>query len=215
MASAYPSCGHPAARTRQIERLAIQTVKQTSESDSGTPGCRRYENFLPTSRLILLMSPRDLRAQKAQEKRLAINPAFKTMKKGKCPKPFAKMGGPRLSCTDLIDVSPFHQVIFIWKDGQIRTDRSFYGWLFKKVSPRGLLPLLEMHWHPSHKGLHVKMPCNTEQDYLNRQLPGAPELGVNTVKAYDPKIESDRLELIEHFCVAAGIKIGNPETLWN
>lgn len=149
-----------------------------------------------------------LKLQKKQPKRLPAKPVFKAMKKGKFPRPFSKMGGPRLSATDLIDVSPNHQVIFLWKDGQILTDRSFYGWLLKKVGTANLYPLLEMHWHPSHKGLHIKTPCEASNDYTDRQLPGAKELDIRTVKMYDPQVESDRAFLIGKFCEIAGIDLG-------
>jgi len=149
-----------------------------------------------------------LKLQKKQPKRLPAKPVFKAMKKGKFPRPFSKMGGPRLSATDLIDVSPSHQVIFLWKDGQILTDRSFYGWLLKKVGTANLYPLLEMHWHPSHKGLHIKTPCDASNDYTDRQLPGAKELDIRTVKMYDPQVESDRAVLIGKFCEIAGIDLG-------
>ncbi|MYM34894.1 hypothetical protein GTP38_11140 [Duganella sp. FT94W] len=161
------------------------------------------------------MLPKELKSQKLQEKRLAQIPAFKPMKKGKLPKPFNKMGGPRLSCTGLVNVSLSHQVIFVWKDGEIFSDRAFFGWLMKKVGSTDLYPLLEMHWHPSHKGLHIKTPCNTDFDYSNRQLPSAPELDIRAAKAYDPQLEDDRLRLVERFCQVAGIELGAPEGLWS
>lgn len=161
------------------------------------------------------MLPRQLRAQKNQPKRLAELPPFKVMKKGKLPRPFSKMGGSRMWSTGLIDVSDSHQVIFIWRDGDVLTDRSFFAWLFKKASTLDLYPLLEMHWHPSHKGLHIKMPCRTDLDYSNRQLPGAPELDISIPKAYDPKIDDDRMMLIGKFCLIADIKLGEKGDLWS
>jgi len=149
-----------------------------------------------------------LKAQKLQPKRLAEKPVFKAIKKGKFPRPFARMGGPRMSATELIDVSPSHQVFFLWKDGQILTDRSFYAWLVKRVGTSSLYPLLEMHWHPSHKGLHIKTPCQATVDYTDRQLPGAKELDIRTVEMYDPKDEDGRLQLIGKFCEIAGIDLG-------
>src|SRR5471030_105355 len=160
------------------------------------------------------MPPRELRNQKRQPKRLTAQPVFKPLKRNRLPKPFKTMGGARLFATDLIEVSSSHQLIFVWRDGPILTDRAFYGWLLKKVSDSSLFPLLEMHWHPSHKGLHIKTPCRTEIDYTNRQLPGAPELGMRTVLRYDPRSESDRLALIGRFCEAAGIEFGAEGALW-
>lgn len=154
------------------------------------------------------MDARELQNQKKQPKRLTMQPVFKPLKKNKLPKPFKTMGGQRLAATDLIDVSPSHKVIFVWRDGQILTDRAFYGWLLKTVGDGSLYPLMEMHWHPSHKGLHIRTPCRSEIDYTNRQLPGAIELDIRTVSRYDPQRESDRLELIGKFCKAAGIELG-------
>lgn len=160
------------------------------------------------------MDPRELRNQKEQPKRLTAPPVFKPLKKNKLPKPFKTMGSPRLAATDLIAVSPSHELIFMWRDGQILTDRAFYGWLFKKVDDGSRYPLIEMHWHPSHKGLHIKVPCRATIDYTNRQLPGAMELDIRTVSMYDPQRESDRLELIGKFCKAAGIQLGAEGSLW-
>jgi len=160
------------------------------------------------------MTPRELRNQKRQAKRLTAQPVFKPLKRNKLPKPFKAMGGSRLFATDLIDVSASHQLIFVWRDGLILTDCAFYGWLLKKLSDSSLFPLLEMHWHPSHKGLHIKTPCRTEIDYTNRQLPGAIELGMRTTLMYDPRCETDRLALIGKFCEAAGIALGAEEALW-
>lgn len=160
------------------------------------------------------MEPRQLKEHKEQPKRLRAAPAFKSLKKGKLPKPLAKLGGPRLCATEPINVSPHHQVVFLWKDGEILTDRAFYGWLFKKVGTDSLYPLMTMHWHPSHKGLHIKVPCKTTLDYTNRELPGAPELDIHTGMSYDPKNEIDRLALMDAFCRAAGIKLGAEESLW-
>ena len=103
------------------------------------------------------MDARELRSQKRQAKRLTAQPAFKSLKRNKLPKPFKTMGGSRLFATDLIDVSASHQLIFVWRDGPLLTDRSFYGWLLKKLCGGALYPLLEMHWHPSHKGLHLNV----------------------------------------------------------
>lgn len=160
------------------------------------------------------MKPQELYLQKLHHKRLPGSPIFKPLKKGKLPKPFAKMGGLRISATDLIDVSPTHRVLFLWKDGQILTDRSFFAWLFEKVGDNSLYPLVEMHWHPSHKGLHVKTPCNSELDYTDRQLPGAIELGVRSGSLYDPQRDADRIQLIEKFCSIAGIQLGPEDSLW-
>lgn len=160
------------------------------------------------------MTPHELKLQKLAPKRLPVIPQFKPLKKGRLPKPFARMGGARISSTDLIEVSPAHEVIFLWKDGQILTDRSFYAWLFKKIAGDGRYPLVEMHWHPSHKGLHIKTPCNSVSDYTDRQLPGAMELSVGSRQVYDPQRDADRASLICTFCAIAGIELGLENSLW-
>jgi hypothetical protein len=159
------------------------------------------------------MQPRALRDQKTSPKRLESDPAFKLMKRGKLPKPFAKMGGSRLYTTELVDVSETHQVIFIWRDGELLTDRAFFAWLLKRTHNGSLYPLAELHWHPSHKGIHMKTPCHAEVDYTNRQLPGAVELDVRTVSMYDPREESDRRYLIAAFCKKVGITLGPKDLL--
>ena len=163
------------------------------------------------------MNPKDLLAHKKTEKRLESVPAFKPMKKGKLPKPFRAMGGKRLFATELLEVSDTHWAIFIWRDGPEITDSLFLGYLFCKLSNGDLSPLFEFHLHPSHKGIHGKTPCNTELNYTNRQLPGAPELNLKSQveRQLDPRNESDRLILIDNFCNACGITIGQKNDLWN
>ena len=160
------------------------------------------------------MTPRDLANHKAAAKRLKETPAFKPLKRGKLPKPFHRLGGARLFATDLIEVSSTHVAVFIWRDGEILTDRAFFGYLFCRLPADALYPLFEFHWHPSHKGLHAKLPCRTESDYTNRQLPGAPELALTTYGKLDPRVEVDRLRLISAFCDACGITLGDADSLW-
>ena len=161
------------------------------------------------------MTPHELVAHKKSEKRLADLPAFKPMKKGKLPKPFKTMGGPRLFATDIIDVSDTHCVIFIWRDGEELTDSMFLAWLMCKLSSGQLSPLFELHLHPSHKGLHVKTPCKTELNYTDRQLPGAPELDLHMERMLDPRDDGDRHLLIAEFCNRCGIQLGSKDNLWN
>lgn len=161
------------------------------------------------------MEPRDLANHKASPKRLQDAPSFKLLKRGKLPKPFHKTGGPRTFATDVIEVSTEHVVVFIWRDGEILTDRAFFGHLLCKLPTGALYPLFEFHWHSSHKGLHAKLPCRTQYDYTNRLLPGAPELALKTPAALDPRNEVDRLRLIATFCDASGIVLGEANSLWN
>lgn len=162
------------------------------------------------------MSPKDLATHKAVPKRLASLPDFKIMKRGKLPKPLHKMGSPRLQATDLLAVSDTHKVFFAWRDGEIRTDSAFYAYLFCVLQNGDLSPLFILHLHPSHKDVHAKLPCKTENDYTNRELPGAPELKLSTDRDnLDPRLADDRLHLVECFCKACGITMGAEGGLWN
>lgn len=88
------------------------------------------------------------------------------------------------------------------------------AWLFCVLENQSLYPLFELHFHPSHKGVHCKLPCNTENDYTDRQLPKVPELELMTAKELDPRIDAHRQQLIVQFCEACGIALASKEDLW-
>jgi hypothetical protein len=161
------------------------------------------------------MTPKELASHKAVPKRLIGVPSFKTVKRGKFPKPLHKMGGPRVQATELIEVSDSHRVVFLWRDGELRTDSAFLAYLFCVLGDGGLSPLFEMHFHPSHKGVHAKLPCNTDLNFASRLLPGAPELTLSGRDDLDPRVDEDRGSLIERFCAACGIAMGKEGGLWN
>lgn len=165
------------------------------------------------------MNPKDLVAHKNVRKCLCGVPKFKRLVRKSLPKPFNRIGRQGSQATDLIAVSDDHRVIFFWHDGPERTDRSFYAYLLCVTRNGDLYPLFELHYHPSHKGLHCKTPCKTSADYRNRLLPGAPELNLNASRDFDPRLEHDRAELIRIFCEAVGvetaIKIYRQGELWN
>jgi hypothetical protein len=164
------------------------------------------------------MTPTELAQHKATPKRLGAIPIFGALKSGKLPKPLHKLGGPRLKGTGLLDLSAQHKAFFAWRDGEARTDRAFFAYLFWVTPSQGLYPLFILHYHPSHKGLHAKLPCNTGLDYEGRELPGAPELalrGSRTGQMIDPRDPNDRLLLIERFCASCGITLGEGGGLWN
>ncbi len=162
------------------------------------------------------MSPKELANHKSTPKRLASLPTFKQMKRGKLPKPLHKIGGARIQATDLLDVSDTHRAFFAWRDGEIRTDRAFYAYLFCELGDGALYPLFILHLHPSHKDIHAKLPCDAEIDYTSRELPGAPELSLKTSRSnLDPRQANDRNHLIECFCTACGITMGTEGGLWN
>ena len=100
-----------------------------------------------------------------------------------------------------------YTAIFFWRDGPLLTDRAFYGHLFQRRPDDRLSPVFEFHWHPSHKNAHCKVPCNTDADYTNRMLAGAPELAMNARPSLDPGNETDRHQLVEVFCIACGIEL--------
>ena len=161
------------------------------------------------------MTPSELAQHKAAPKRLEGELAFKPMKRGKWPKPFHKMGGSRVRATELTSVSEKHRVLFVWRDGELKTDSAFFAWLLCELDDEVLSPLFEMHCHPSHKGLHAKLPCKTDINYEGRQLPGAPELALSSVDGLDPRNEAERRQLITRFCQACGITMGEGGGLWN
>ena len=161
------------------------------------------------------MTPSELARHKAAPKRLEGELAFKQMKRGKWPKPFHKMGSSRLRATELTSVSETHRVLFVWRDGELITDSAFFAWLLCQLNDEVLYPLFELHCHPSHKGLHAKLPCKTEFNYEGRQLPGAPELALSSADGLDPRNEADRQKLINRFCQACGITMGLSGGLWN
>ncbi|MCW2313970.1 hypothetical protein [Rhodoferax antarcticus] len=162
------------------------------------------------------MTPAELTQHKAAPKRLASAPAFTKLKRGKLPKPFNKMGGgERWHSTGEIKVSESHRIFAFWRDGEELTDRAFFAWLMCELQNGGLYPLFEFHYHPSHKGVHAKLPCKTELDYTNRQLPQAPEFELACPGEIDPRTEEGRLRLMHRFCQACGIAQGREGGLWN
>ncbi|WOD19494.1 hypothetical protein [Paraburkholderia kirstenboschensis] len=101
------------------------------------------------------MKPRELAAHKAARKVLGGAPAFGPLKKGKLPKPFNQMGGARFQSTGLLKLSDDHSALFISRDGETLADASFFGYLTCGLSRGALGIILEFHWHPSHKGIHL------------------------------------------------------------
>ncbi len=153
------------------------------------------------------MNTLELINHKRLTKRLSNAPIFAKTRKGKLAKPFHKMGGNNLYHATC-QVSDSHVAYFFWKDGELRTDSKFYAWLML-IQGANLYPLLEFHYHPSHKPVHAKIPCDTDRDYTNITLPGAPELNIGMLGKVDPRTEIGRLKLIEAFCKACGITLGS------
>lgn len=134
-------------------------------------------------------------------------PLFKAQKRNKLPRPFHKLGGPRIYSTGMLTVSNHHMAIMYWRDGPTFTDRSFYGHLMCTLANGSLSPLFEFHWHPSHKGFHCKTPCNTDANYTDRTLPGAPEMELKTLSGVDPSNPDGLTQLVCIFCNRCGISL--------
>ena len=151
------------------------------------------------------MDRKGLREIKRQAKTLR-RLEFRPLRKGKLPRPFDKQGGARLSSTGLIEIASGMSVLFIVRDGVALERRAFYGYLMQQ-SAAGLVPLAIMHYHPSHKGVHLLTNCGTDRDYTERLLPGAPEIALRTPEGLDPGSEQGRLRLVNDFCKRCGIRI--------
>jgi len=160
------------------------------------------------------MTPQELVLHKIAPKQLRGMPAFKPLKRNKLPKPLHKMGSARILSTELLEVSDTHRVVLMWRDGETLQDAAFMAWLFCVLENQSLSPLFELHFHPSHKGVHCKLPCKTSVDYTSRQLPGAPELRLLTAEGLDPRVEIDRHKLTLQFCQACGITLASEKDTW-
>jgi hypothetical protein len=164
------------------------------------------------------MTPEELKSHYQATKRLAKFPSFHATKsrQHRLPAPFHKsMKGPRIHASGEIPLSDVHVAFFFWRDGNVFTDAAFFAWLMHKQPNQHLYPLLEYHYHPSHKGLHVKLPCKTSTDYTDRMLPNAPELNVHLPANTDPRKPEGRHILIHRFCEICGIQMGEGFDLWH
>jgi len=166
------------------------------------------------------MDQRVLRQHKREPKVLADIPTFSPLKKNTLPGQYRRLGRPRAHGSKLLPVSNSHSVFFIWRDGDIFTDRHFYGYLVDCLPGEKYRTLLEFHWHPSHKGFHCVTPCGSDVDYTGRMLTHCQELNLTTRPHLDPAKDDDRLALIEFFCQICGIQIQNRNDdrsglLWN
>lgn len=160
------------------------------------------------------MKRRTLLIHKKVKKALLDTPVFSIIKRGKLPKPLDRVGGPQVQATGLIDVAEGYSAWFMWKGGETLVQTAFYGFLFHHVGQNNLYPLCHFHWHPSHKPIHFKSPCDSDLNYTNRGLPAARELNLASPEVpYDPRVEVDRLRLIELFCKACGIEFGHGNLL--
>ena len=149
----------------------------------------------------------ELGSLKNQTKRLSTV-QFRTLRRGGLPRPLDKIGGKRYLVAGPEQVAENLVVIFLVRDGETLERRAFYAHLFQTDPSGGLLPLAILHYHPSHKGIHIVLNCQTGRDYLNRLLPGAPELALDTPPGLNPANDTDRLRLVDIFCRRCGIALG-------
>ena len=160
------------------------------------------------------MTPQELQGHKEAAKKLRAVPVFRSMKQSsRLPKPFDRMKG-RLHTSGEITVGEAYKVFIFWRDGEELSDSAFMAWLMFVTRSGSLIPLFEFHYHPSHKGVHAKLPCRTELDYAGRQLPAAPEFNLKTQSGVDPRSDEGRLQLLHQFCVACGIEMNDDGDLW-
>lgn len=152
------------------------------------------------------MKPRELRDHKRAIKVLKDLPVFKPIKRNTLPKPFDQLGRrSHVYAAGPISISTDHALVFLYRDGEIFTDSCFYGYFACVLANGSFSLLMEFHWHPSHKGLHCKTPCGSQENYSGRLLAHAPELNLASDCTLDPRMEGDRLELIRLFCKACNV----------
>ena len=155
------------------------------------------------------MKKRKLAEIKNLNKNLYGTPKFFTGSHSKeYPKPLNKLRGYDFT-TDLIDVGNNCVLLFAYRRRGLAIKCKFYAYFGLKTTDNKLFPLMIMHYHPDHKGIHSKLPCETDEqiDYTSRELPGAPEL--NLANGMEPDIRTDEgiNQLICLFCNATGINI--------
>jgi hypothetical protein len=153
------------------------------------------------------MDRRELRNRKARPKTLP-KVEFKPLRKGALPRPLKELGGPRLTASKLVDVGNGLKVVFVVRSGDILERKAFFAYLFEEHNDV-LVPLAILHYHPSHKGVHLIVNCETGREFGGRQLPGAPEFALKSARLFDPEDPNDRSELILAFCKRCNISIGD------
>lgn len=151
---------------------------------------------------------RHLRALKGTGGKRIESIQFSSLRRGRLPKPLDKLAGSRFSATPLYEVGDDVRVVFIAKSGETRMQRQLYGWAFLSTE-RGLLPLVRMDYHPSHKGLHMVVNCERGLDLTNRGLPGCREFALGDIEL-DADSAEDRNRFVTLFCERLRIDLGKP-----
>ena len=154
------------------------------------------------------MNPRQLAEFKNMKKTMEPNPSFHQGTHSKSyPKPLNRFKSSSM-VSDLIYVADKQVVLFAYKQSELLIDCKFYAYWGTLIDGK-FTPIMIVHYHPSHKGMHAKVPCKTDRDYTSRELPGAPELQIHKDKLPDMRTERGINELITLFCKSAGIMIQN------
>lgn len=153
------------------------------------------------------MEARPLRDLIKQEKVLQEYPKFYAGTHSRTyPKPLNRFRG---TCyvSELLSVAEHQVVLFVYKRAAIAEDCKFYAYWGFRLTTGEYEPLLEWHYHPSHKGIHCKVPCETTLVYTSRQLVNAPELSVCFGKQPDIRTEWGVQEMIGLFCKKLNIRL--------
>jgi hypothetical protein len=156
------------------------------------------------------MDRKALRGIKKQDGKRLVDVEFGPLRK-RLPKPLDKLAGKRFRVSALYEIGAELAAVFVWKTGDIPEKRALYGWLFVR-SPRGLVPLVRLDYHPSHKNLHLVANCERGLDLTNRGLPGCPEFALRTVDL-DPDVAEHRMRFVSLFCERLNIRLGEPGLL--
>jgi len=127
-------------------------------------------------------------------------------RRAKLPKPLDKLAGGNLRATPLYEVGGDIRATFVWRTGDILEKRALFGHLFRNTA-RGIEPLARLDYHPSHKNLHVVLPCDVSIDLTNRHVVQGRELALRKVEL-DPDNETDRRRFVSTFCERFNIKLG-------
>ena len=102
--------------------------------------------------------------------------------------------------SELLSVAPNQVVLFAYKRAALLEDCKFWAYWGFLLATGEFQPMAEWHYHPSHKGIHCKVPCGTDKDYTSRMLAQAPELSVCPQKMPDVRTSAGIDQLIGIVC---------------
>lgn len=93
----------------------------------------------------------------------------------------------------------------VWKDATEWKYRAMYAHFFYQITEPHLYPLAEVHYHPTHKGLHILLNCEDNRNLSNRHLAGAKEFNLKLHAPIDTALENDRQRFLAIVCERLGI----------